>query len=98
MSGDGTVPVDGARQAAALGDGFGFGGDLDYGNTWEPLNELSWRDLDSLGQFIANNTAVSIDGTMTSPEFDSNMGGGGVDGGAGEFWYDNFWQGNDVIF
>jgi hypothetical protein len=90
MVGDHSMPTLGAE---TNGEGFSMAG-----SALEPLNGLSWRDLDSLGQFIANHTTTSLtDGTMTSPEFDQ-YGSGGMEGGAEEYYYDNFWQGNDIIF
>ncbi|KAH6695640.1 hypothetical protein F5X68DRAFT_258210 [Plectosphaerella plurivora] len=91
MSGDHGMPVLGAE---THGEGFSMAG-----SALEPLNGLSWRDLDSLGQFIANHTTTSLtDGTMTSPEFDQYGSSGGMEAGGEEYYYDNFWQGNDIIF
>lgn len=37
---------------------------------WNSLNSFSWRDLDSLGQFIENDILTgTTDGVLTTPEF-----------------------------
>lgn len=65
----------------------------------ESLNGFSWRDLDSLGQYIANNGTLStMDGALTSPEMNSDQGTGGIDDLTAGFWYDNLWSGNNIIF
>ncbi|KAH7127357.1 fungal-specific transcription factor [Dactylonectria macrodidyma] len=70
----------------------------DWAAELESLNGFSWRDLDSLGQYIANNAALSsVDGGLTSPEFNSEQGAG-MDALATGFWYDNLWSGNNIIF
>ncbi|EQL04221.1 C6 transcription factor [Ophiocordyceps sinensis CO18] len=60
----------------------------------DPLNGFSWRDLDSLGQYIVNNSTLSVaDGMLTSPEFDS----AGLDDLARP-QLDAMWSGHDIIF
>ncbi|PHH60123.1 hypothetical protein CDD81_2081 [Ophiocordyceps australis] len=65
----------------------------------DPLNGFSWRDLDSLGQYIASNSALSMtDGMLTSPEFDWEHSSAGLDDLAMRPQFDNVWSGHDIIF
>lgn len=65
----------------------------------DPLNGFSWRDLDSLGQYIANNSTLSMtDGMLTSPEFDWEHSSSGLDDLAMRPQFDNVWSGHDIIF
>ncbi|PHH92623.1 hypothetical protein CDD83_6550 [Cordyceps sp. RAO-2017] len=65
----------------------------------DPLNGFSWRDLDSLGQYIANNSTLSIaDGMLTSPEFDWEHSSTGLDDLAMRPQFDTVWTGHDIIF
>ncbi|KAL3951860.1 hypothetical protein ACCO45_013577 [Purpureocillium lilacinum] len=65
----------------------------------DPLNGFSWRDLDSLGQYIASNSALSMaDGMLTGPEFDWEHGSSGLDDLAMRPQFDNVWSGHDIIF
>ncbi|KND87471.1 hypothetical protein TOPH_07877 [Tolypocladium ophioglossoides CBS 100239] len=65
----------------------------------DPLNGFSWRDLDSLGQYIANNSTLSMtDGMLTSPEFDWEHSSSGLDDLAMRPQFDNLWSGHDIIF
>ncbi|KJZ77630.1 hypothetical protein HIM_02807 [Hirsutella minnesotensis 3608] len=65
----------------------------------DPLNGFSWRDLDSLGQYIANNSALGIsDGMLTSPEFDWEHSSAGLDDMAMRPQLDTIWSGHDIIF
>lgn len=71
----------------------------DKGIELDPLNGFSWRDLDSLGQYIANNTTLSMaDGMLTSPEFDWEHGSAGLDDLAVRPQFDMVWSGHDIIF
>ncbi|KAJ6441202.1 C6 transcription factor [Purpureocillium lavendulum] len=66
----------------------------------DPLNGFSWRDLDSLGQYIASNSTLSMtDGMLTSPEFvDWEHSSSGLDDLAMRPQFDNVWSGHDIIF
>ncbi|KAM5344906.1 hypothetical protein ACJ41O_010768 [Fusarium nematophilum] len=64
----------------------------------DPMNSFSWKDLDSLGQFISGDgISLSNDGFITTPELDSVQGIEGDGLGAG-VWYPSFSSGNDIIF
>ncbi|KAB5513380.1 hypothetical protein GE09DRAFT_633063 [Coniochaeta sp. 2T2.1] len=60
------------------------------------LSGFSWRDLDSLGNFITNDMNVT-DSMLASPSFNSDHTAAGLDPGSNE-WYDLLWSGTDVVF
>ena len=60
------------------------------------LSGFSWRDLDSLGNFITNDMNVT-DSMLASPSFNSDHTAPGLDPGSNE-WYDLLWSGTDVVF
>ncbi|KHN97312.1 C6 transcription factor [Metarhizium album ARSEF 1941] len=65
----------------------------------DPLSGFSWRDLDSLGQFIANNTAMNMaDGMLAGADFDWEHSSGGLDDLAMRPQFDTMWAGHDIIF
>ncbi|QUC20921.1 uncharacterized protein UV8b_05162 [Ustilaginoidea virens] len=65
----------------------------------DPLSGFSWRDLDSLGQFIASNTTMTMtDGVLGGGEFDWDHGSGGLDDVAIRPQFDTMWAGHDIIF
>lgn len=65
----------------------------------DPLSGFSWRDLDSLGQFIAHNTTMSMtDGMMGAADFDWEHSSGGLDDLAMRPQFDTMWAGHDIIF
>lgn len=65
----------------------------------DPLNGFSWRDLDSLGQYIANNSALNIsDGMLTTPEFDWDHSSSGLEDLTMRPPFDAAWSGHDIIF
>ncbi|KAG6021923.1 hypothetical protein E4U41_002362 [Claviceps citrina] len=74
----------------------------------DPLSGFSWRDLDSLGQFIASNSAMGTapDGGMlaAAAEFDWDHHGGPPGSGVGmedvavRRQFDPMWAGHDIIF
>ncbi|KAG5915166.1 hypothetical protein E4U53_004525 [Claviceps sorghi] len=67
----------------------------------DPLSGFSWRDLDSLGQFIVNNTSSNMtDGMLgAAAEFDwAQHGSGGLDELAVRPQFDTMWAGHDIIF
>ncbi|KAM4064424.1 fungal zn(2)-Cys(6) binuclear cluster domain-containing protein [Hirsutella rhossiliensis] len=65
----------------------------------DPLNGFSWRDLDSLGQYIVNSSALSTtDGMLTSHEFDWEHSSAGLDDLAMRPQLDAMWSGHDIIF
>lgn len=64
----------------------------------DPLNGFSWRDLDSLGQYIASNAALSMTDGMLGPEFDWEHSSSGLDDLAMRPQFDNVWAGHDIIF
>lgn len=64
----------------------------------DALNGFSWRDLDSLGQYISNDASVYTDGVLTTPEFDSEHGASSIEGFPMDFSYQNPWNGGDIIF
>ncbi|KAG6085801.1 hypothetical protein E4U16_000013 [Claviceps sp. LM84 group G4] len=67
----------------------------------DPLSGFSWRDLDSLGQFIVSNTNMNMtDGMLmgTAAEFDWDHSAGGVDDLAVRPQFDSMWAGHDIIF
>ncbi|OIW22741.1 hypothetical protein CONLIGDRAFT_694561 [Coniochaeta ligniaria NRRL 30616] len=73
------------------------GGEQSGGGTRGPdLSGFSWRDLDALGQFIANDMSVT-DSMLASPSFNSDQTAPGLDPGTNE-WYDLLWSGTDVVF
>lgn len=66
----------------------------------DPLNGFSWRDLDSLGQYIVNNSTLSMtDSMLTSTEFDWEHSSAGLDDltTMGP-QLDAMWSGHDIIF
>ncbi|QLI68403.1 uncharacterized protein G6M90_00g047860 [Metarhizium brunneum] len=65
----------------------------------DPLSGFSWRDLDSLGQFIANNTTMNMtDGILAGTDFDWEHSSGGLDDLAMRPQFDTMWAGHDIIF
>lgn len=65
----------------------------------DPLNGFSWRDLDSLGQYIASNSAASgVDGMLTSPDFDWEHNSAVLDDMTTGPQFDTMWSGHDIIF
>lgn len=70
------------------------------------MSGFSWRDLDSLGQFIVNNTPMNMaDGMLgtAGADFDwdqhgSGSGSGGLDELAVRPQFDTMWAGHDIIF
>ncbi|KAF4595018.1 C6 transcription factor [Ophiocordyceps camponoti-floridani] len=65
----------------------------------DPLNGFSWRDLDSLGQYIASNSAIVMaDGILSSAEFDWEHSSAGLDDLAMRPQPDVVWSGHDIIF
>ncbi|KAH6657650.1 fungal-specific transcription factor [Truncatella angustata] len=65
----------------------------------DQLNGFSWWDLDSLGQFIANDqTANFTDGVMSTPDMESENSVSGIESSTAGLWYSNLWDGSDVIF
>ncbi|KAM3520623.1 hypothetical protein NHJ13051_006742 [Beauveria bassiana] len=76
-----------------------FDGGLQGGIELDALNGFSWRDLDSLGQYISNDASIhTTDGVLTTPEFDSEHGANPVEGLPVDFGYQNMWSGGDIIF
>lgn len=64
----------------------------------DALNGFSWRDLDSLGQYISNDASIhTTDGVLTTPEFDSEHSSAAVDAVAVDFAYP-MWSNGDLIF
>lgn len=65
----------------------------------DPLSGFSWRDLDSLGQFIASNTAMNMtDGMLTGTDFDWDHSSGGLDDLTMRPQFDTMWAGHDIVF
>lgn len=65
----------------------------------DPLSGFSWRDLDSLGQFIASNTTMNMnDGMLAGADFDWEHSSGGLDDLAMRPQFDTMWAGHDIIF
>ncbi|RCI12208.1 hypothetical protein L249_0159 [Ophiocordyceps polyrhachis-furcata BCC 54312] len=66
----------------------------------DPLNGFSWRDLDSLGQYIASNSTMAAmgDGMLTSAEFDWEHSSAGLDDLAMRPQNEAVWSGHDIIF
>lgn len=64
----------------------------------DALNGFSWRDLDSLGQYISNDVSYTTDGVLTTPEFDSEHGANPIDAMPMDFAYQSMWSGGDIIF
>ncbi|KAG5972934.1 hypothetical protein E4U55_000691 [Claviceps digitariae] len=68
----------------------------------DPLSGFSWRDLDSLGQFIVNNTSMNsmTDGMLgAAADFDWDQhGSAGLDELAVRPQFDTMWAGHDIIF
>ncbi|TWU77753.1 hypothetical protein ED733_008599 [Metarhizium rileyi] len=65
----------------------------------DPLSGFSWRDLDSLGQFIASSTTMNVsDGMLTGADFDWEHSSGGLDDLAMRPQFDTMWAGHDIIF
>ncbi|KAM3442840.1 hypothetical protein NHJ13734_002164 [Beauveria thailandica] len=70
-----------------------FDGGLQGGIELDALNGFSWRDLDSLGQYISNDASIhTTDGVLTTPEFDSEHGANPVEGLPVDFGYQNMWS------
>ncbi|KAL7940165.1 hypothetical protein V8C42DRAFT_338331 [Trichoderma barbatum] len=65
----------------------------------DPLSGFSWRDLDSLGQFIASNSTMSMaDGMLAGADFDWEHSSGGLDDLGVQPQFDTRWAGHDIIF
>lgn len=65
----------------------------------DPLSGFSWRDLDSLGQFIASNSTMSMaDGMLAGADFDWEHSSGGLDDLVVQPQFDTRWAGHDIIF
>ncbi|KAK2591362.1 hypothetical protein QQS21_010938 [Conoideocrella luteorostrata] len=65
----------------------------------DPLSGFSWRDLDSLGQFIVSNTTMNVtDGMLGGTDFDWEHSSGGLDDLAMRPQFDTMWSGHDIIF
>lgn len=68
----------------------------------DALNGFSWRDLDSLGQYISNDASMyAPDGVLTTSDFDSEHGTSSMEGMPVDFNYppaQTAWQGGDIIF
>lgn len=65
----------------------------------DALNGFSWRDLDSLGQYISNDASIhTTDGVLTTPDFDSEQSTTAVDALPVDFAYQSMWNGGDIIF
>ncbi|RDA89751.1 hypothetical protein CP533_2922 [Ophiocordyceps camponoti-saundersi (nom. inval.)] len=66
----------------------------------DPLNGFSWRDLDSLGQYIASNSTMAAmgEGMLTSAEFDWEQSSAGLDDLAMRPQNEAVWSGHDIIF
>lgn len=65
----------------------------------DALNGFSWRDLDSLGQYISNEASIyTTDGVLTTSDFDSDQGANPMDALPVDFSYQNNWNGGDIIF
>lgn len=65
----------------------------------DPLSGFSWRDLDSLGQFIASNSTMGMaDGMLAGADFDWEHSSGGLDDLAVQPQFDTRWAGHDIIF
>ncbi len=79
------------------GDQQGFESDMN-GIGLDALNGFSWRDLDSLGQYISNDASIHTDGVLTTPEFDSEHGANSVEAMPVDFAYQGMWSGSDIIF
>lgn len=63
------------------------------------LNGFSWWDLDSLGQFIANDYTTGVsDGIMSTPDMESEAGVSGLENSSAGLWQSNLWNGTDVLF
>lgn len=77
----------------------GFDGSLQGGIGLDALNGFSWRDLDSLGQYISNDASIhTTDGVLTTPDFESEHSTNAVDALPVDFAYQNMWSGGDIIF
>ncbi|KPM46114.1 hypothetical protein AK830_g405 [Neonectria ditissima] len=71
----------------------------DMGPGLDPLNSFSWKNLDSLGQFITCDlVTLPTDGMITTPELDSVPDLTGVPGMDTRGWYNGFPNASDVIF
>ncbi|KAG6010997.1 hypothetical protein E4U21_000027 [Claviceps maximensis] len=67
----------------------------------DPLSGFSWRDLDSLGQFIVNDSSMHMTNGMlgAAADFDwDHQGSGGLDELAVRPQFDTMWAGHDIIF
>lgn len=65
----------------------------------DQLNGFSWWDLDSLGQFIANDQTTGItEGVFSTPDLESETGVSGFENSSEGIWYGNLWNGTDVLF
>lgn len=63
------------------------------------LNGFSWWDLNSLGQFIANDqTTKMAEGVLSTPDIDSEAGMSGFDNAPESMWYGNLVSIFDAIF
>ncbi|OAA69681.1 aminopeptidase 2 [Cordyceps fumosorosea ARSEF 2679] len=71
----------------------GFDSGLQGSIELDALNGFSWRDLDSLGQYISNDASIANDGVLTTPEFDSEHSANPVEGLPVDFAYQNMWSG-----
>lgn len=69
----------------------------DASTSFSLLDQFSWRDLDSVGQFIVGDGGLS-DSTFATPEFGADWGvpsGNFADGG---YWIDPMLYGTDLVF
>ncbi|KAK6444253.1 hypothetical protein FP744_10000501 [Trichoderma asperellum] len=65
----------------------------------DPLSGFSWRDLDSLGQFIAGNSTMAMaDGMLAGGDYDWEHSSGGLDDLVVQPQFDTRWAGHDIIF
>jgi hypothetical protein len=62
----------------------------------DPLNGFSWRDLDAVGQYLANDASVA-ESNISGLNYESEGVGGVLDAFTGD-WYDNVWSANDIVF
>lgn len=71
----------------------------DMGPGLDPLSSFSWKNLDSLGQFITCDlVTLPTDGMITTPELDSVPDMAGVPSLDTGEWYNGFPTASDVIF
>lgn len=65
----------------------------------DPLSGFSWRDLDSLGHFIASNSTMNMmDGMLGGADFDWEHSPGGLDDFVVQPQFDTRFAGHDIIF